>query len=552
MVLSVCSVKEGKMMNKRIVLLLVALGSLVGCGKLPSPEKQKVVNLMEINEISSMDSANAFDGGSFIAITQVMEGLYNLDEEDQPVPGVAKSVPQVSEDGLTYTIDLKEEAKWSDGTSVVADDFVFAWQKVVDPAFGSTSSILINGIIKNSADIIEGHKKPTELGIKAIDEQTLEIQLEQPVPYFQSVLTFPTLFPQKREFVTKEGGKYGQDSEHLLYNGAFKLAKWDGTGQTWSYLKNSNYWNSETTNVDEITIQVVKETDLGVKLYERGELDRAVLSGEFSQQYQKDAAYTSALDSWVHYLNLNQQKGEKETIFANENIRKAIALVIDKEHIVKDMLKNGSQVLNGYIPAQFVKNPETHADFRQENGELMVMDQKKGQEYWQVGLEQLGIKEMEVELIGSDQDENKAISEYLQFELAEQLPGLTVRVKLMPEKNLLEAKEQGDYDILLTRSGPDYQDPLTFLDSFRTDNWGNSGSYANSVFDKQLTEADGLTNQVAKRWQVLRQAEQTLVNGGGVVPLYQSANTALQRERVTGLVHHLFGPPNSYTKLQLN
>ncbi|MBP1043923.1 peptide ABC transporter substrate-binding protein [Vagococcus sp. BWB3-3] len=541
-------------MKKRVAALfscLVAFG-VVGCGKSAEPEKQRVVNLMEINEISSMDSANAFDGGSFIAITQVMEGLYNLDEEDQPIPGVAAAEPEVSQDGLTYTVKLRENAKWSDGSTVVADDFVFAWQKVVDPEFGSNSSILISGIIKNAEAIIQGQKKISELGVKAVDDHTLEIQLEQPIPYFQSVLTFPTLFPQKREYVERAGKKYAQDSEHLLYNGPFELAEWDGTGQTWQYLKNLEYWEPTTTNVDKIAVQVVKETDLGVKLYENGELDRAVLSGEFSQQYQQDSAYTSSLDSWVHYLSLNQQKAGKETIFLNGNIRKALSLAIDKEHIVTNILKNGSQVLNGYIPAEFVRNPETQLDFRQENGELMVRDQVKARADWQLGMEELGLKEVEVSLVGSDQDENKGISEYLQFVLEEQFPGLTVKIQLMPEKNLLAAKEQGDYDILLTRSGPDYQDPLTFLDSYRTGNWGNSSGYSNQSYDQQLSEADALTTQVAKRWQAMLKAEQILVNDGAMVPLYQSANTALQRESLTGLVHHLFGPPNSYRKLQLN
>lgn len=540
-------------MKKRLVTLLV-IGltlSLVGCGKSPTSEKETVVNLMEINEISSMDSANAFDGGSFITITQVMEGLYNLDKHDQPVPGVAIGEPEVSEDGLTYTIKLRTDAKWSDGSQVVADDFVFAWQKVVDPTFGSNSSILISGLIKDSAEILEGKKEPTELGVKAIDDHTLEIQLEQPVPYFQSVLTFPTLFPQKRDYVEKQGKQYAQDSNHLLYNGPFKLAEWDGTGQTWTFEKNKNYWNPDATNVDRINIQVIKETDLAVKLYENNELDRAVLSGEYSQQYINDSAYTSALDSWVHYLNFNQEKGGKETVFANANIRKAMSLAIDKNNITEDILKNGSQVLNGYIPSEFVSHPETKVDFRKENGDLMVMDQKKAKEFWQAGLKELGLDTIDVTLIGSDQDENKGISEHLQFVLEEQLPGLTLAIKLVPEKNLLDAKQQQTYDLLLTRSGPDFQDPLTFLDSFRTGNWGNSGSYSNEEYDQQLAEADQLTNQVAKRWEVLLKAEQTLVNDGGMIPLYQSANTALQRETVTGLVHHLFGPPNSYTQLQV-
>lgn len=132
---------------------------------------KKEINMMEINEISSMDSGNALDGGSFIAITQVMEGLYNLDKDDSIIPGVATELPTISEDGLTYTVPLRKEAKWSNGTPVTANDFVYAWQRVVDPLYGSPSAFLL-GDIKNAEAIINGEKKPEELGVKALDDHT--------------------------------------------------------------------------------------------------------------------------------------------------------------------------------------------------------------------------------------------------------------------------------------------------------------------------------------------------------------------------------------------
>ncbi|MBL1229588.1 peptide ABC transporter substrate-binding protein [Enterococcus sp. BWB1-3] len=266
-----------------------------------SPDK--IINMMEINEISSMDSGNALDGGSFIAITQVMEGLFNLDADDSIIPGVAEELPEISEDGLTYTLKLRKNAKWSNGMNVTAHDFVYAWQRVVDANYASPSSFLLMDI-KNAEAILGGVKQPEELGVSAPDDYTLIVELEAPVAYFTSVMTFPTWFPLNESYVNEQGDNYGIDANHLLYNGPYVLENWEHGNQKWTYSKNDLYWNSKQSNVDKVNIQVVKETNLAVDLYENNELDRAVLSGEFAKQYKNDPDYTTQLDSWVHLTEI--------------------------------------------------------------------------------------------------------------------------------------------------------------------------------------------------------------------------------------------------------
>lgn len=550
------------MRKKLVAFLLVALIIISGCSTSSKEQtqasnsqqeqkKENVINMMEINEISSMDPGNALDGGSFIAITQVFEGLYNLDADDKIIPGVATELPDISEDGLTYTVNLRDNAYWSNEEKVTAHDFVYAWQRVVDPEFASPSSFLLTDI-KNASAILAGTLDKSELGVQAVNDYQLEITLEQPVAYFTSVLTFPTLFPQNQAFVEAQKEQYGIDSSHLIYNGPFVLTDWTHSNQTWTYQKNELYWNKQQTNLDKVTIQVIKDTSLAVKLFEAGELDRGVLSGEYARQYKEDDAYTTQLDSWVHTIELNQTKDDTKTFFSDVNARKAVGMAIDRKHITQELLGNDSQAIYGLIPAEFVENPETGVDFREENGAVQTYDPEMAQTYWQKALKESGQTELTVSLLASDQDENKTITEYLKYVLEETLPGLTVEISLLPENNLLTRKQDHEYDLLLTRQGPDFQDPTTFLNTYQSEAFNNPSNYKSQSYDDALALAKSLSAEPTERWQVLLEAETILLDDYGVIPVYQSANSALLRETIHGMIHHLFGPPNYYGKIQLD
>lgn len=338
---------------------------------------------MESAEIPSMDSKKGTDGVSFTAQNQVFEGLYYLDEKDQVTPGVAASEPEVSDDQTVYTIKLRDDAKWSDGSAVTAKDFVYAWQTIVDPKTAAEYAGIFVGVMKNAGDIVDGKKDPSELGVKAVDDTTLEVTLEQPVPYFLSLLTFPTFYPQNQEYVEKQGESYAKDSEHMIYNGAFVMKDWTNTSKTWKFEKNDKYWNKENTKVDQINVQVVKEPGAAVNLFDTGKLDRATLTGDYAKQKKNDDDYKTELDAFVYYLKFNQKQNGKETLFANANARKAFSQSIDKEQLVETVLGNGSAAAEGYVPAKFTFNPETKEDFRKESGDLNKTDLTEAKKYWE-------------------------------------------------------------------------------------------------------------------------------------------------------------------------
>ena len=542
----------------RLQLVFILGFILIGCTEKKERKAEETtmpsnqtINLMESNQITSMDSALASDGGSFIAITQVMEGLYNLDEKDRVVPGVAAKLPTIDTNRLVYEIPLRKDAYWSNGEPVTAKDFVYSWQKSVDPKIDSTMGFLLSDV-KNATKIMAGELDKSELGIQAKNDFLLEITLEQPVPYFTSVLTFPTLFPQNQKYAEQQGKTYAVDSEHLIYNGPYRLTKWDGSGDTWRYEKNDTYWNKRQSNVQAINIQVLKDPNVAVNLYQTDKLDRAVLSGEYARQLKKEKEYTTNLDSWVHTIELNQKKDGKPTLFANPSARKAIGLAIDRTHITEQLLDNGSEAIYGLIPKGFVENPVSGEEFREENGAIQKQDPTLATKLWQQALKEAGLETISVELCAMDQGENKEITEYLQSTLQETLPGLTIEIKLLPEKNLLDRKNKKEYEFIMTRQGPDYQDPTTFLTTYASDSDRNPSNYSNGTYDQLLKNAQTESLDLEKRWTTLRKAEQILLEDYGVLPLYQSANAALLRPDIHGMIHHLFGPPNYYGKLQVD
>lgn len=234
-------------MKKRIGLGLVSLAvitiTLIGCGSKSDKENKndetsnQPLNLMVASEVTTLDSLNMLDFPDAVTHTAVFEGLYGIGEKETVIPAVAKELPEISEDGKTYTIKLREDAVWSNGTKVTANDFIYAWKKLADPAEGLVYSFLIQQTILNGEDVVSGKKPVDELGIKAVDDYTIEVQLSEPKPFFTSVLTFPVFFPQNQEFVEKQGDNYGTTNETVIYNGPFTMGKWKQGELGWDLKK---------------------------------------------------------------------------------------------------------------------------------------------------------------------------------------------------------------------------------------------------------------------------------------------------------------------------
>ncbi|EUJ33105.1 oligopeptide ABC transporter substrate-binding protein [Listeria cornellensis FSL F6-0969] len=436
-----------------------------------------------------------------------------------------------------YTFKLRDDAKWSNGDPVTAQDYVYSWQRAVDPSTAATYSYLFDGLVLNASEIIKGEKKPSELGIKAVDDNTLEVTLVQPAAYFDSLLAFPTFFPLNQKFVESKGDKYALDSDSILYNGPFKLTDWNGTGKTWAFVPNDKYYDKDKVKLDKINVQVVQDPGTNVNLYNTNKLDKALLSAEYAAQNKNKDDYKVEEESSVFYIKFNQERNGKKTPLANKNIRKALALAVDKQSYVDTVLQNGSIPANGLVPKKFTFDPKDNKDYRDEVGDVGVYNLDEAKKAWTQGLKELGVTSLNLEFTSDDTENAKKSSEFLQNQWEKNLSGLKVSLKNVPFKIRLANDQKQDYDFSLSAWGPDYQDPSTFLNLFRTGNAQNRMSYSNAAYDKIIDQAAGpLAGDTQARWDEMLKAEPILIEEDyAIQPLYQRAKAFLQQPYVKDL-----------------
>ncbi len=500
---------------------------------------EQVLNLLEASEIPSMDTAKATDQVSFIVMNNVYEGLYRLGEGDKLEEGVAAS-HDVSEDGKTFTFHLREDAKWSNGNPVTANDFVYAWQRALDPATASEYAYIMYDI-KNAEKVNSGELGVEELGVKAVDDYTLEVQLENAVPYFAELTVFGTFMPLNQAYVESQGENFALEADTAIYNGPFVLAEWKHE-EGWQYQKNDQYWDKDNVKLDEINVNIVKTTATAVNLYETGKADRTGLTAEFVDKYRSDSNFATELDPSVYFLRLNEGVEELQ----NVNLRKAIAMSFDKQGLADVILNNGSIPANGLLPKEFVSSPDG-VDFREENGELLTYDKEQAKEYWEKAKEELGVDEITLEILTYDNDSAKQLTEFLQQEIETNLEGVKIEIKQQPFKQKLELETNGDYQISFAGWGPDYPDPMTFSDMFVTDGSHNQMSYSNAEYDQLIADAKGsLLSDLNARWDALLQSEQILMEEAAIAPVYQRGVAYVQQPYVKGIASHSFGGDYSY------
>ncbi|MBC1499769.1 peptide ABC transporter substrate-binding protein [Listeria weihenstephanensis] len=532
-------------MKKGILITMIAVIGLViaACGSDTTKDEVKgsakqSIKVTSAGEIATLDSALYSDTFSSDAIGQISEGLYRVNPDNDAELGLAKAEPTVSADKKVYTFQLRDDAKWSNGEPVTAADFVFAFQKVVDPKTASPSSNQLD-VIKNANQIRNEKAEPNTLGVKAIDDKTLEITLENPIPYLPKLLTGTPFLPQNEKFVKELGSKYGTSADTVLSNGPFLLKDWSGIGTSWNYVKNKDYWDAENVRLNKVAVQVAKDTGAGVNLYETGDVQYTALTDEFVQKYKDNKAYHSQSKSLIGYLGFNEDR--KAT--GNVHLRKALSMAFDKDAYTQTILGDGSKALNGYIPSDFAKDPENNKDFRAENGDLVTFDPEKANSEWTTAKKELGIDKLTLEVLSSDTEVSKKTVEFLQSELEKNLPGLTVKIKSVPLKNRLALTTAGDYDIFYGTWSPDYSDPINFLEVYQSDGGINFSKYNSSTYDSGLNEVKStLATDPEKRWDKMLELEQQLISQDAVIaPFYQGATAYLLNPEVQDVQIYPFG-----------
>lgn len=501
-------------------------------------ETKQSIHLPYIAEIPTMDVTKATDSESMNVMRNVFEGMYTLGEDNKFIPGVAQSY-DVSEDKKTYTFHLRE-SKWSNGTPVTAADFVFSWKRAVNPDTAAEYAFLFFDI-KNAKRINSKELPVDQLGVKAIDDKTLEVQLEHPIPYFIDLTTFATFLPINEKYFESQGKQYGLEANQLVYNGAFTLDNWKHE-QGFQLKKNSNYWDAKTVKLDEINFDIVKDKSTEINLYESGQLDRVGLTGEFVDKYRNSPDFKERPEVTMQFLRMNQ----KNEVLKNKHVRLAISQAMNKKAFVDTVLNNGSLPADGFIPADFAKGSDGK-DFRKENGNLVKDDINEAKDNWKKARKELQKEQITLELLTSDNAIAKKNAEYLKGELEKNLEGLTVHVKPQPRKQQIQLLLNSDYDLGVDVWAPDIPDPITFLDLFTTDSSYNFDKYSNHAYDELLHQVKtDLADDETARWEAMKRAEKMLLEDGAVAPFYQPGRSYLQRSNVKGIVTNDFGGEFNY------
>ncbi len=506
---------------------------------------KQVFNKTENQEIPTMDTSKSTDTLGSQILGNTMEGLYRLDKENKPIPAAAESSTK-SEDGKKYTFKLRKDAKWSNGDPVTAKDFVFAWQRLLDPKTAAEYAFIAFPI-KNAEAVNKGEKAVTELGVKAVDDLTLEVELEQAVPYFLNLVAFPSYYPLNEKFVKEKGDKYGLESDTTVYNGPFVLTDWKHE-QGWKLKKNDQYWDKKTVKLDEINYSVVKEPATNVNLYDSGQIDFSLLTGEFVDKYRNNKEeYGVYNEPSTFFIRLNQKRGGQDTPLKSKKLREAIALSIDKKNLTNVILNDGSKPADYLVPKGLAAGADGK-DFQETFKNGIKPDAKKAAAAWEEAKKELGKDQVTIEFLNYDTGNAKKVGEYVKDQIEKNLKGVTVNIKLQPFKQKLKLESDQDYDISYGGWSPDYADPMTYLDMFESKHSHNQMSFSDQKYDEIIKKAGGeLMSDAKKRWEELGKAEKLLLEEDvALVPLYQSARSYVMKPHVKGVVKHNISPEYSY------
>ena len=486
-------------------------------------------------EIPDLDSATTTDSVSFNVLTNLMEGLYRLDPDEKPIPATAEGV-EISSDGLTYEFTLRDGVKWSNGDPVVAEDYRYAWLKVLNPETAATYAYIISTFVKGADAYNTKKGDASEAAIEAPDEKTLRVQLNAKSPFFLQLTSFGTYFPQQQEFVEKLGDKYARDGESLLYNGPYTMVQGgEGSGGTTVLKKNDKYWDKKNVAVETINGRIVKDNNTAVNLYEAGELDITGLDGPRVKQYEDSPEFYRRVEPFTVYGRLNQ----KAPGLGNLNIRKAIMIGFDREGLTNQILQDGSVPAYGYVPPAISPGPGDQT-FREANGDLVPKDVGSARGFWEKGVEEIGGEAPKLTMLFSDDSTQRDMATCMQDQYKQNL-GADFDVEIVTFDTALDRVDAEDYEINYSFGWiGDYDDPMTFLDLYLSDSPFNNSFFENEQYDRLIREAQ-TTSNLELRMQNMLKAEQILIEQAGTVPVFFNAVAGVKKPYFKNYTPHNFG-----------
>ena len=524
---------------KYLTLLVIVTLILSACSNKKSlySDEGQVFRKIITQDITTLDTALITDAVSSDVAGQTFEGLYSIDKNDKVTLGVAKETPQKSNGGKTLTINLRKDAKWSNGDPVTAHDFVYAWRKVVDPKTASEFAYIMSDI--KNADLVNTGKKPVNsLGIKALNKYKLQIDLERPVPYINELLALSTFYPQDAKIAKKYGKKYGTNAERAVYNGPFKVTNWQVEDKI-QLVKNNQYWDKKNVKLDKVNYKVLKDQQAGASLYDTNSIDDTIITSEQVDKYKGSKELNYRLTAATFYIKMNEKTVPE---FKNKNLRLAIAQAINKKGYVKTVLNDGSLASNNFTGIGTAKTPDGK-DFASTVESPLKYNPKVAKQNWEKAKKELGKKEFAFTMNTQDTPAAKIAAEYIKSQIESNLPGVTLKIKQMPFKQKTTLELANNYEATYSGWSPDYPDPTAFLETMTKDNAQNNTDWDNKEYNRLLKESNSsLLRETEKRNEALQRAESILLHDAPVAPVYQKGEAHLTNPQVKGLQYHKIGP----------
>ena len=510
------------------ILTALVAGNVATAAEVPAgvqlAEKQTLVR-NNGSEVQSLDP-HKIEGVPESNINRdLFEGLLISDVDGKPSPGVAEKWE--NKDFKVWTFHLRKDAKWSDGTPVTAQDFVYSWQRLANPNTASPyASYLQYGHIVNIDDIIAGKKPITDLGVKALDDHTFEVTLSEPVPYFYKLLVHSSVSPVPRAAVEKFGEKWTQPA-NIVTNGAYKLKDWV-VNERIVLERNTNYWDNAKTVINQVTYLPISSEVTDVNRYRSGEIDMTYnnMPIELFQKLKKEIPNEVHVDPYLctYYYEINNQKAP----FNDVRVRTALKLALDRDIIVNKVKNQGD------LPAYSFTPPYTDGAKLVEP-EWFKWSQEKRNEEAKKLLAEAGYtaeKPLTFDLLYNTSDLHKKLA-IAAASIWKKNLGANVKLENQEWKTFLDTRHQGNYDVSRAGWCADYNEPTSFLNMVLSDSSNNTVHYKSPAFDKLIADTLKVTDE-AQRSELYSKAEQQLDKDSAIVPVYNYVNARLVKPWVGG------------------
>ena len=524
-----------------------------GAGKNAAKDSEQVLNTVYF-DVATLDANDVTDNQSSSILNAVQEGLVRIEnngESDEIVPAGAEKW-ETSEDGLTWTFHLRK-MNWSDGEPVIAKHYVDSFQRILNPDNGFAYSFLAYDI-EGAEEYNTGKGSLDAVGVKAVDDYTLEFKLKHPVPYFVSKISYTTFHPIRLDVIEKLGDKYASEIKYTVYNGPFKIESWDN-GNSMVLVKNDTYWDAENVYLEKINMTNIKEFATQAQLFESQELDISGAQTDYIEKWSEQAEsgafqkFTGEEPS-VFYLYFNQTSKSADGILANAKIRRAIGLSIDRDVYTKDLVGR-FQSAYGLVPTAVNVGEDKYRDKVQEplaaDSKTYVNNKEKLQELFKEGLKELGLQTDDLskyELTYLSQGESELQRQRSEW-LAQQINGnLGIKINVETQGDwgvYLDIMDKMEYDFTLTGWGADYNDPMTFLDIWVSNGGNNHTGYASTEYD-DLLKAVGNEADQEKVTEIYKELENKLIYEDAVIsPVYYSDKYLFYQNYVKDIQFPSFG-----------